>query len=464
MKYTIIVLAMLMCIGILTGQDITGDWNGMLEAGGMKLRLVLHITAVGDSLSATFDSPDQGAFGLEVSSVTYDPPRLVVEVASPRIIYSGELKDGVIVGTFNQSGFTAPLDMHREELEAPVYNRPQDPKEPYPYRVEDVKFENWRDGITLAGTLTLPTGAKKYPAVVLISGSGAQDRNEELLGHKPFLVIADHLTRNGIAVLRYDDRGHAESEGDYATATSADFATDVMSAVRYLQSRNDIGTIGLMGHSEGGIIAPMVASEMPDVGFIVLLAGTGIRGDKLLLKQEELILKAGEQDQEYIENLLYVNSRVFDMVINIADTDSLKAHAREFIQRCVADSLVEVPEGFTPQEMIEQSVNQTTSPWMLYFIRHDPAPVLEKVRCPVLALNGSKDLQVPPKENLDAIAAALEQGGNTHFRTVEFKYLNHLFQECETGHPSEYATIEQTFSPRVLNVITRWIKEQTGLK
>lgn len=464
MRRLLVALALLVCLGSMFGQDITGDWNGVLDAGGMKLRIVFHISATGDGFSATFDSPDQGAFGLPVSSVKFNDPILVLETTTPRIVYTGELKDGAIIGTFNQSGFKAPLDMHREEMEKPVFIRPQEPKEPYPYRVEDVKFANPEAGITLAGTLTMPDNAKKYPAVVLISGSGAQDRNEELLGHKPFLVLSDHLTREGIAVLRFDDRGHGESEGDHSIATSADFATDVKSAVKYLQSRSDIGTIGLMGHSEGGLIAPMVAAEMPEVGFIVLLAGPGIQGDKLLLLQEELIWRAEGTDEAEIQKSMIVNRTIFDMINTITDTDILKESVRSFLEKCVADSLVNIPEDYTPKEVIEQSLEQTTSPWVLFFIRHDPAPVLEKVKCPVLALNGSKDLQVPSRIDLDAIAAALEKGGNKVFRTVELDGLNHLFQECETGHPDEYAKIEQTFSPRAMDIISSWIKEHTELK
>jgi pimeloyl-ACP methyl ester carboxylesterase len=461
MKLILVALALLFCLGSAFGQDITGDWHGMLDLEGFRLRIVFHITTAGDSLSATFDSPDQGAFGLPVNKVSFENPVLTMETTSPPIRYTGELKDGNIIGTFEQAGFEAPLDMKREAMEKPVYNRPQDPKEPFPYKVEEIEFLNASAGIKLAGTLTLPESKGPHTTMILISGSGGQDRNEELLGHKPFWVIADHLTRKGIAVLRFDDRGIGASEGDHSLANSLDFASDVKSAILYLKSRSDIGKIGLIGHSEGGIIAPMVASETPEVELIVLLAGPGIRGDELLLLQEESIWRAEETDEETIEESLYVNRNIFAMIIEESDTGKLSARISEFLVKSVADSLVKIPEGYSAEEVITQAIAETTSPWMLYFIRHDPAPVLETVRCPVLALIGSKDLQVPPKENLEAIGNALQKAGNRKYTLMELEGLNHLFQECETGHPSEYARIEQTFAPSALDVITKWIIENT---
>lgn len=275
--------------------------------------------------------------------------------------------------------------------------------------------------------------------------------------------MADHLTKNGIAVLRFDDRGTAESTGDFGTATSLDFATDVESAIMYLQTRKEINKnqIGLIGHSEGGIIAPMVAVKSKDISFIVLLAGTGIRGDQLLLLQQELIGKALGVSEEELQKTKSINKAAFDIVIKSTNIKSLKTELTNYIEQTLKDNPEsEKPAGMSDDDFIKLQVNQLTSPWMQYFIKYNPAIILEKVKCPVLAINGEKDLQVPAKVNLETIKKALEKGGNKKVTIKELPNLNHLFQECNTGSPSEYATIEQTFSPIALTEITNWIMKQ----
>jgi hypothetical protein len=274
MKAILALLMMLTTTLFVNAQDITGQWNGVLQVQGMQLRVVFNVSKTDNGYSSTMDSPDQGAKGIPVTNTSFENAKVRFEVANARIEYLGELKENKIVGTFKQGG--------------QAQKRPQEPTKPYPYYSEDVTFQNTKAGIALSGTLTLPKKEGVFPVAILISGSGPQNRDEELLGHKPFLVISHYLTRNGIGVLRYDDRGVAQSTGDFKTATSADFATDVESAMAYLKTRKEIHKrkIGLIGHSEGGIIAPMVASKNKDVSFMVLLAGTGIRGDKLLLLQQ----------------------------------------------------------------------------------------------------------------------------------------------------------------------------------
>lgn len=464
MKSIVLILLIILGIGMLWGQEITGDWHGVLEINGMKIRIVFHIKGSRDKLSATFDSPDQGAFGLPVSSISFVDSVLTMESTTPPLTYIGTLKNNAITGVFEQYGTEFPLNMQREAIKKPTYNRPQEPKMPYPYREKSVKFKNKEAGIKLAGTLTLPKQKGVYPAVILISGSGPQDRNEDILGHKPFMVIADYLTRLGVAVLRYDDRGVGKSGGKFSTATSHDFASDVKSAVKYLQSRKDIGRIGLIGHSEGGLIAPLVAVDMPSVEFIVLLAGTGIRGDKLLLLQEELIWRVDEPDEDKIQKSLYINRNIFDIILNTPDNENLGSKMRKFLEDSIADSLITIPEGYSQEDLIGQYIEAFNNPWMLTFIMHDPAPTLQKVKCAVLAVNGSKDLQVPADINLQAIESALKQGENPNFLIHKFEGLNHLFQECDTGHPKEYAEIEQTFSPKALEAISQWILQQTEHK
>lgn len=448
--------------GILS-QDISGQWNGLLKIQGIQLRLVFHISQSEKGYAATMDSPDQGVTDIPVSTIQFEDKVLKIEVANAGIQYEGTLNEEyVFEGTFKQGSQSLPLELTMDEVQAEKMKRPQEPTPPYPYHSEEVKFKNKKAKIKLAGTLTLPRKKGNFPAVILISGSGPQNRNEELMGHKPFLVIADYLTRNGIAVLRFDDRGTAESTGDFETATTFDFATDVESAVRYLKKRKDIdnANIGLIGHSEGGIIAPIVAANSEDVGFIVLLAGTGIRGDHLLLLQQELIGRASGMSETDLEKTLQVNKGAFDLIVQTAHTDSLKKQLTHYLKQSLSDYPEStIPQGMTDAAFIELQVNQLTSPWMSNFIKYDPALILEKVNCPVLAINGEKDLQVPSKINLEAIQSALEKGGNKQVTTKELANLNHLFQTCETGSPNEYAQIEQTFSPVALEVVLNWIKD-----
>jgi len=462
MKRLNILLTALMMVLSVSAQDITGEWNGMLKVGGMQMRLVFHITKSDAGFSATMDSPDQGAKGIPMNKATFENRELTVELDAARIKYTGILNDtGVVVGTFNQAGQSMPLNLSRKALEKVIVKRPQEPVKPYPYYSEDVTFENRRDNITLAGTLTLPKKEGKFPVVVLITGSGPQNRDEELMGHKPFLVLSDFLTRNGIAVLRYDDRGSFASKGNFAKATSADFATDVEAAVEYLTTRKDIDLkrIGLIGHSEGGIIAPMVASNRKDIRFIVLMAGTAIPGGELLLLQQELIGRGMGMKEEDLKKTAEINREAYNIITVNNDTSLMKTELKDFIKLKIKDVPgMDIPKDGNVDDIVKTQLTLLTSPWMLSFIKYNPALTLEKVKCPVLAINGSKDLQVPASVNLPAIENALKKGGNKNFRVKELTGLNHLFQECTTGLPGEYATIEQTMSPMALNEITNWIK------
>jgi dipeptidyl aminopeptidase/acylaminoacyl peptidase len=329
------------------------------------------------------------------------------------------------------------------------------------YYSEDVTFVNEKENFTLAGTLTLPAKEGNFPSVVLISGSGLQNRNNEIMGHQSFLVLADYLTRNGIAVLRFDDRNFGESKGDAHNATTENFATDAEAAVNYLKSRNEIDKtkIGLIGHSEGGIIAPMIAAKSDDIAFIVLLAGSAIQGSDLLLMQTELVSKAMGRPDSTIKKTSEINKNLYEFICNIDDEQERKAKITEYIKETISKTPDIFGKGQSEEQIISTITEQTNAPWVAYFIRYNPAPTLEKVKCPVLAINGSKDLQVPSQVNLNAINAALTKGGNTDFKVKELEGLNHLFQECNTGSPMEYAVIKQTFSPTALDEIYKWINE-----
>ena len=444
----------------LSSQDIVGVWSGKLNVMNKELTIVFNIDITELGYSVTMDSPDQGAYGIPCDEVSFNNDKLNISIKVLGVSYSGKLNGDKIEGQFTQSGMNFPLTLNRTADKPIPPNRPQEPQEPYPYYTEDLTFENKKEGITLAGTLTLPSDKGKHPVVVLISGSGAQDRNQEIMGHKPFMVIADYLTRNGIGVLRFDDRGTAQSEGDFESATSENFANDVEAAVEYLLSRKDIDKkeIGLIGHSEGGVIAPMVAERNKKVSFIVLLAGTGVRGDELLMKQTRTIAKASGVPDEILDQTGKINRAFYDIILN-SDDDNWKDNVNEFLDSYTKNnSLLEGITEANVEQLKTSMLAQFEKPWVRYFIKHDPATVLRKLKIPVLALNGSLDLQVSAKENLSAIEAALKQAKNKKYKIVELEGLNHLFQETTTGLPTEYGQIEQTFSPRALEEILEWIK------
>lgn len=432
-------------------QDISGQWFGVLTFNGVSLRINIQINKTGNGFNSTLDSPDQGAKGIPADLTTFENSELKIEINKGKIGFSGKYSaDNKITGTFTQGGQSIPLEFGRSELVLkPIHS--QEPVKPYPYYTEDVSFTNKSDHVTLSGTLSLPSEKGKFPVVVLISGSGPQNRDEELLGHKPFLVLADYLTRNGIGVLRFDDRGTAKSQGDFKSATTEDFSRDVEAAVKYLLKRKQVNKkkIGLIGHSEGGIIAPIVAANLKEVSFIVLMAGTGISGGDLLLLQQLLIGRSEGASEEQLQQIQEMNKGAYSIIQLNKDTVKLKSDLEEYYQPILQD-----------KEMVDLYVDQLTSPWMKFFITYDPSLILKDVKCPVLALNGSKDLQVPSRINLEAIRSALEKGGNVDFTIKEFPEMNHLFQECQTGAIKEYALIDQTISPLVLEVILKWIKSK----
>ena len=455
MKKVFFVMAILSSF-LMMGQEITGQWNGVLKVPGMQLRVVFNISKTEKGYSSTMDSPDQGVKGIPVTTTSFENSVLKLEIPNALIVYEGTLdKDNIIVGNFVQRGQTFPLDFSREKVEKKVIVRPQEPQKPYPYYSEEVTFENKTDKNVLAGTLTLPKKVGHFPVVILITGSGPENRDEELFGHKPFLILADYLTKKGIAVLRFDDRGFGKSTGDFKTATTVDFARDVQAGVDYLKTRKEIdkSKIGLIGHSEGGVIAPIVAGNSKDVDFIVLLAGTGIRGDKLILLQKEKLERQMGVPENEIQKGQEIYKGAYDLILKSnASNDTLKKQIKSYFKSQFGDKKSELE--------INAATAQITNPWMVYFLKFDPASALEKVKCPVLAINGDKDLQVPADVNLDAIKKALAKGGNSKVTAKALPNLNHMFQECKTGLPNEYETIEQTFSPIALEEVSKWILVQ----
>jgi len=445
---------------IIDKKFITGSWLGKITAGAIELRIVFNLSIIEkDSLVATLDSPDQGAKNIKLGPVTFTGETIKISAGAMLAEYNGTLKnDTLIEGTWKQAGTSNVLNLVKLKS-AFTLNRPQEPKPPFPYTSEDVTFVNDKFNINLAGTLTIPSGKGPFPAVILITGSGAQNRNEELMGHKPFMIIADYLSRNGIAVLRYDDRGVGKSQGNYAAATSADLATDAEAALNYLKTNAKIDpkAIGLIGHSEGGLIAPIVASANPDVSFIVSLAGPGVTGEQIIHRQSADISRASGIDEKQIKESVSINKKLFAVLKKESDNKKASEKMTALYKQILLKKKATPEEIEKSLKQVQASLNPSTLTWFRYFIMTDPAAFWKKVKCPVLALNGEKDIQVAADENLPAIEKAMKSSGNYSVTTIKLPGLNHLFQHCKTGLPAEYGEIEETFSPEALKIISDWI-------
>jgi pimeloyl-ACP methyl ester carboxylesterase len=464
--FLLIILSALAVAAQVAPRDVAGNWLGTLDVGGAKLRLLLKIKKSGDSYAAKFDSLDQGATDLPIDSIVLNGDKLSFSAATLGVNYEGTLNTAgdEITGTFKQQTNALPL-VFKRVAEVPKLNRPQEPKEPYPYTQEEVSYRNQKDNIKIAGTLTVPRGVGPYPAVLLITGSGSQDRNETIAGHHPFLVLADYLTRNGIAVLRVDDRGIGGTDIGSLSATSENFAEDVLAGVNFLKQRKEIDPkmIGLIGHSEGGMIAPMVATRSNDVSFIVLLAGPGQRGEDIIYAQTELIQKAQGTHVDTIRHTIALAKRINSILKTETDEKRIEQRIDEEIaayDRTLPDLQKQLFEPAAGAAKASMPIYKTA--WYRYFIAFDPQPVWKNVKVPVLALNGELDLQVPAKENLELIGAGLKANGDVTLKA--FPKLNHLFQPSQTGLPSEYGQIDETISPEVLKTISDWILRRTVQK
>jgi uncharacterized protein len=439
--------------------SVEGVWQGALEANGLRLRFQLHVNHDDQKhLIAALDSPDQGISGLPAVNVSQKLTVFRFEIPIVQGVYEGNLNPAktVIDGTWTQGGITRNLNFQRSDQLLELV-RPQDPKKPYPYREEEVTFANPKAQISLAGTLTLPSGPGPFPAAILIAGSGPHDRDEDVAGHRPFLVLADHLTRKGIAVLRYDKRGIGKSTGNYDQATTEDFASDAAAALDYLKSRKEINAkkIGLVGHSEGGLIAPMIASRSSDVAWVVLLAAPGLKGEQIMLLQSELILRAAGFDDERIARARDFNLQSYALARKERDPEVLETKLTDLVDSTGMSTTL-------PPATLKPQARMMTLPWFRFFLDYDPIPALKKTQCPILALNGDKDLQIASKENLEQIEKALREGGNKDFQTRELAGLNHLFQHAPTGSPTEYGGLQETFATEALTLVSDWILKHTA--
>lgn len=439
-------------------QKIKTTWKGTINAIIQKLDVAIIELESGELF---FESLAQKAGGFVTKDESTDD-EVIYKVPAVRGTFKGKYSEDKteISGTWSQGLPRFKLVLKKvdaSEIKPKAARRPQTPKAPFPYEIREVTFPSKEKGVTLAGTLTRPRGKAKG-AVVLISGSGPQDRDETILEHKPFWVIADHFARNGIATLRFDDRGTAQSDGDFATATSFNFADDAEGALTYLRDVPELKGIpvGLCGHSEGGLIAPIVAARNDHADFIVLMAGPGVNGEEILYNQAGLIMAAeGASESDIKENTVFQRV-LFTTITQHPDAfhEELEAKVGEALKESFSEeALAKDDLG----EKIKAGVAQIASPWMRTFLVHEPSEPLSKVQCPVLVVIGEKDLQVDPKLNLPAIRKALKSGGNEHFEIVEYPNLNHLFQSCKTGSVSEYQGIEETFNAKPLAKMTEWI-------
>lgn len=439
-------------------QGVEGEWQGTLDVGAVKLRIGLHILKdSAGGLTVKLDSLDQGAMGIPVKTATFAAGRLKLDIPALRGSFEGSLKpDGSeIAGTFAQMGTGLPLTFKRtDKLE--TLRRPQEPKPPFPYNAVDVAYET--NGVTLAGTLTIPRGAGPFPAALLITGSGPEDRDEAIFGHKPFWVIADYLTRRGIAVLRLDDRGVGKSTGNSTMTSVQEMAGDVLAGVHFLQGRKEInGTcIGVIGHSEGGIVGPLAASQSPDIAFVVMLAGTGVTGEQVMYLQADLVIRSEGGGDEVVAQNRKLQELMFNTLRREKDEKDGQVVVQKLREAWKAD------RGSDAPTQMEAQFASVSSAELRSFILLDPSEALGKVKVPVLAMNGSRDVQVPPGQNLPAIVSALTAGGNPDVTAVELPGLNHLFQHCKTCALTEYGQIEETFSAEALEIMGDWLKRHTG--
>lgn len=430
-------------------SQIEGYWKGQIDLGTLKLEMSFDIKAIENGYSATLDVPAQGAFDVPVDQTTFQDGHLQLTMMAMDANYSGTQKEGVIEGEFTQRGMTFPLNLVKAEKKEQKKTRPQDPQPPFNYHIEEVTFVNEKEGNTLVGTLTIPQGEGPFPAMVLVSGSGQQDRDEELMNHRPFWVIADYCALHGIAVLRYDDRGIGGSTGEVENATTMDFSYDAEAAFDYLRNRKEINDsqVGILGHSEGGVINFMVAARRPEVAFLVSLAGPSVNGIEVLKEQQKAILRASGMTEEAVQFSSNANAQLFDIIEASNDREEADSLLRNLLKGW----------GYN-DELTEQTVGQMASPWMYYFLKYDPTEAIIKTKCPALLLNGSKDLQVIASQNLPGYEKIITDYGKTNLTLRELPDLNHLFQHCETGSPNEYFEIEETISPEVLEMIVGFVK------
>jgi pimeloyl-ACP methyl ester carboxylesterase len=464
------ILFLLISFSVSNAQSlIDTTWNGSINITGVKIGIVVKFKTTSGVLSGTIDVPEQKAFGMELSDVSFNKSNVhfVLSGSSPAV-FEGTYYTDSISGSFKQSGATGSFVLAKGESVTSTTTTSENPTD-VPYNAEEINFSN--DGNFFAGTLTYPKIQGKHPAVVMITGSGAQNRDEEIFGFKIFGIIADHLTRSGIAVLRYDDRGTGSSVGKSVDeSTTEDFAGDVIAAVEFLKTKDYINPnqIGLFGHSEGGIVAPLAASNSNSIGFIILMAGTSVMGIDIVKEQSKLIMKANNSSDKEIEGYVTMLDSIYAAIKNKQPLDELKQR----IKNDIIENFDQIPKEERKAiknkeqyatDVAEMTIAEFNTNWMKYFLRYDPYDALTQIKCPVLALFGELDLQVPPNQNEPQMTKALKNGGNYDYKVITFPKANHLFQEAVTGSPGEYSSLKKEFVSGFLETISAWILERVAV-
>lgn len=466
MRRVLFVLAtVFICVPAIAQISFTGRWAGALNEV-RNLKLSFNITEENGALKATLDVPAQGAKDMACTGVRTTKDSIFIEMKMLNGKYEGKLTDvNRIDGLWTQNGMGIVLVLTRTEGKVEL-NRPQTPKQPFAYNSEDVIFYSANKGMYYGATITTPRDEEKHPALILITGSGPQNRDEEIFGHKPFAVVADYLTKKGYVVLRVDDRGVGKSSGDRVNTTSEDYAKDVVEAIGYLKTRKEVDKkkIGLYGHSEGGMIAQMVAAENKDVNFIILMAAPGIKITELMTEQNKAVLTNGGLSNDVVESYTQLYKNIVNEVAKAQNQDTLRARMMVIVDKWVAKTDVNtvlrttgIKDAESKEKFIEVFMSQLWNKWWVYFLQYDPKPVLEKLSCKVLALNGDKDIQVISRSNLEGINKALAKSKSKSFEAREITGVNHLFQECTTCAATEYGELEQTIKPEVLNIVGEWL-------
>ncbi|HEV7332212.1 MAG TPA: alpha/beta hydrolase [Flavisolibacter sp.] len=476
MKFCFFIFSLFLSLTSRAQKNIEGTWEGKLAVAGNTLRLVIHLKGQGGAYSATLDSPDQGAKGIPVSSVLSTGDSLHLEVAVARAKLSGRLiNDSTLNGQWQQGGAAFPIELKKTTAgnnAAAAQKRPQTPQPPFPYDSKDVTYYNADRSIRFGATITKPFGGGSYPAVLLITGSGPQNRDEELFGHKPFAVIADDLTKRGFLVLRVDDRGVGQTTGDHGSATSKDFADDVKSGLAFLRSLPEVDEtkIGLLGHSEGGMIAQMVGAEQNDLAFIVMLAAPGIPVTELMTLQNEAVLLAAGVDKEAVKAYLGLYRQLI-AAIAFAPAEQAAKMTRDIVDNWIKKTPKEkvlattgISDEAGKQKWAAAFSKQAGHPWFKHFLQYNPDVYLRKLKAKVLALNGEKDVQVTPSANLAGLRASLKKSPSPQYDIVELKGLNHLLQRCRQCTPQEYGELEETIAPEALEAIGTWLVKEVKNK
>lgn len=431
-----------------------GTWQGAIEVANMRMRLQMHVSHDDKGkLLASLDSLDQGIQGIPASKVSEKGEEMSFEIPAFQAEYRGKFSasKNEIVGEWAQNDIIEKLNFRRSDQPLEL-RRPQNPTKPFPYGTEEITFAAGGGKVTLAGTLTIPQGAGPFPAAIFIGGSGPVDRDGTIAGHKPFLVLADALTRKGIAILRYDKRGVGQSTGSYEQATMEDLTDDAQSALAYLKARKEVDPkrTGVLGHSEGGIIAAQVATHRNDLDWLVLLGTPATPGERTLLRQSELIARTGGLPEEQITRSQQFDRLAYAAVREEKNTKALEAKLSALIEKSELNAAM-------PTGALQAQIHMMSTPWFREFLDFDPMPLLQQIDCPVLALSGDRDLQVDASDSVPLLRQAYDKSGNKDFTVVEIDGVNHLFQKAQSGSPALYGAIEETIAPEVLNAITRWL-------